>query len=324
MTRENDGKVTLSDTPRKSFSRSFWVTIFTILGITLLLSLLSSSRDFSSSSGSTSVATPRQYEIQSSVLRELLSSSIAEAALATTGSNFIESGVDIVYEPVYAAVSAYADYHYSVIGSYTELIAGAVGDPVREIEERLFAGFDQRMTGLTSDIDARFHAEVARIFDSKVDEELPEGVTRSNLSDVTEAIIQDTFERVAASSPVSALAAGVVGSQVAAKKVSANFLGALAAKATAKLAAKAGTSVLGGAAAGATAGAALGPVGAIAGGVLTGAAIWLGVDAIFVGLDEYFNREEFEADLVAMITASKEETKAELLRAVGAKAQELE
>jgi hypothetical protein len=319
----------------KIFSRVFWLTIFLMFAINATFYIASITQDKDTELGQDQTgqviapapnSSPRSYEIQSTVLQTLLGDSLAQTVMTMTGGDFIVDGVDALYAPVYASVPKFTDAHYTVTGGYSEIWGATFGDPVARVEEGLFDGFNNRLNVLVNGIDTEFNTALVRNFDSRLDQELPEGVDRSNVSIITETIIDDTMERIKVSAPVSTIASasGALGAKVVAEKLSAKFVAALALKTGAKFAAKSGASILGGAATGAAAGAALGPVGAAIGGAGAAVAIWLGVDKLFVEGAEFFNRDSFEAELISRIDESKEDTRIQLLAAVVQKAEEIE
>jgi hypothetical protein len=81
---------------------------------------------------------------------------------------------------------------------------------------------------------------------------------------------------------------------------------------------------LGGAGLGALGGSWAGPVGAAAGGAIGGAAAWFAVDAAVITIDEYFNRDDFEADLRVMVDEHRSVVLGHLIRAVQRKSEDMQ
>ena len=225
--------------------------------------------------------------------------------------------LDAAYQPAYDAIPSYANFHYSVWGEYAELGAAALGDVGVKLQEMLFAGLDGRLREVSIDLDhsfnSRFEMEL-NAFTADV------GSAGSNLGPLTRLAMQDAKTRMVITLPVSTAAAiGTAATiKVAATAVAKKIAAKLAIKATAKTGGKwaaAGTGAgVGGAAcwwAGPGAGfcAAVGGVGA-----------WIVADYGIVKLDEYWNREEFEADLRGMIDEQKASHKAVLAQALAARA----
>lgn len=319
----------------KIFSRVFWIVILLMLAINGVLYLVALTRDDGAagdqvqtglSIDSAITVAPVSYTVQSSTLRNLFSRAATATVTTLTNSDFISDRVDELYAPVYASVSKYADIHYTVAGGYSEMWAVTFGDPTEKMEEILFVGFDNRLNALVRDTDREFNAELERNFDSNLEQELPEGIDRSNITAISETIIKDTFDRIKISVPISAMASasGAFGVKVVTQKLSSQFIAKLAVKTGAKFAAKSAASVAGGVAAGAAAGAVLGPVGAAVGGAVAAIGIWLGVDKLFVEGAEFFYRDEFEAELRSMIDKSKADVISSLKAAVVEKGAQIE
>lgn len=308
----NDQKVPSGIT----FSRVFWATILLMIAINagfyFAPLFLDDDTDIQQSqadngSDSASNVTPQRYTPTVAILREASIAAIESTVNTLSNGDFVDNGVDRLFGPVYDSVDEYVDMHFTVRGGYTELWASRTGDRIARMREMLFKDFDIRENNFANAIDREFNAEYERNFDASLQQELPDGVQRSDLSAISEHIIEDSLDRIKVSAPVSTLASasGTIGAKIAAQKLSAQFVAALAVKTGGKLAAKSGLSVLGGAAAGAAGGAVLGPVGAAIGGAGAAIGIWLGVDKLFVEADEFFNRDSFEAELIAMIDESK-------------------
>lgn len=231
-----------------------------------------------------------------------------------------------------ANVSAYADFHYSVVGEYTELAALGAGDLASSMQERIFgADFDERAAAASAAIteEARvIFGEEWAAYESRVREITqftPRDVAAVNLaaSEISGYVLSDATERFSpdllAGRTLGAGAAGFVGARVGGRvtrEFSERFLRQLGRRAIAKGAGRA-SGLGGGASAGAAVGSVLGPVGAAVGGVAGAIIGWVATDAVIIELDELFSRDEFERDLLAMVTRAQLET-------AGAMAEELE
>ena len=237
----------------------------------------------------------------------------------------VNAVLDDVYRPVYAAIPAYADFHYSVYGEYSELGAAVLGQVGEQIEKRLFAGFEQRLQRAGVQIDEQFVAAYRDALDAQVRELIPPEQARRPLGDLTRVAIDDALSRARITLPIGTIAAVGVGSGALkaltlaiAKKIGAK----IAAKAALKGAAK-GTGVLAGAGAGALACSWSGP-GAAACGAVGGAAAWLAADHVIIKLDEYFNRDEFEDELRLLISQDRAQRREQIQAALQQKAQQLD
>ena len=226
----------------------------------------------------------------------------------------LDRQLDAVYAPVYAAVPAYADFHFSVLGQYVEIGAILSADLAQGMEDRLFAGFDDRLTAASSALDATWNARFQAALVGALGSGLPPHLS---LPPVGQIVRAEVLDRVAVSAPLAAAGAtlaGRAGARIAARTITralVTTMGKLAAKSAAR-----GTGAGAAAGAGAAVGALAGPVGAVAGGVIGGAAAWFGIDFAAVRLDEYLNRDSFEADLVGLIDAQRAATRADLAAAL--------
>lgn len=276
----------------------FWGTIFTIGGVIISLTVVATIRanivaDFNPGSSSSSYG-----ERSPEWLDETLGDANFEALQAAGAS--IEPLLEDVYAPVYAAIPAYTDFHYSIWGSYVELGRAALGDPAEKLQEMLFGGLEDRLLDVTRKVEAGY----SDAFQRQLNEPFTEaGKDREALGPLTAAVIADAKRQTAMS---GALFVGAAGSTTVLASVVAKKLGA---KIAAKVALKAGSKwgmVFGGAGGGAALCAWAGP-GAAACAVGGGIAVWLISDYAVTELDQLMNRDEFEADLRSIIDEDKVE-----------------
>jgi len=221
------------------------------------------------------------------------------------------------YKPAYDAIPQYADFHFSVVGEYTELSAAAFGDFSGNLEEMLFGGLDERLHNVGIELDNIFNSTFSAALNTSV--EAP-GLTGSGLGSVTRQALQDAQERMLVTVPVSTAAAvGTAASvKVAATVIAKKFAAKLAIKAAAKTGGKWAAAVTG-----AGVGAAIcSPTGPGAGfcAALGGVGAWFLADSAIVRIDEYWTRDEFEADLRKMIDDQKSAHRAALEGALTARA----
>jgi len=85
----------------------------------------------------------------------------------------IDSVLEDVYLPVYKAIPPYADFHYSVLGEYTELTEAARGQMSEALYERLFNGFEERLSGAVGLLDMRFVEAYLNAVKEKFESEIP-------------------------------------------------------------------------------------------------------------------------------------------------------
>ena len=305
-----------------SLARWFWGSIIMMAAISIVLSVVAALRLSDGSHESRSSA-PSTNGAESDVPVEQSASEL-ESKLSNANKIALEAVrlkigplLDAAYQPAYDAIPLYANYHYSVWGEYAELGSAALGDVGVKLQEMLFDGLDGRLREVGIDLDHSFNSR----FEAELNASTTgAGSAGSSLGPLTMLAIQNAKTRMAITVPVSTAAAiGTAATiKVAATAIAKKIAAKLAIKATAKTGGKwaaAGTGAgVGGAACwwsgpGAGLCAAVGGVGA-----------WLVADYGIVKLDEYWNRDEFEADLRTMIDEQKALHRATLVQALAARA----
>ena len=270
----------------------FWATILTLTIGTLLLVV------FGSVVNKTNI--PSEYEISKTTLERIFSDTAEVARLAVEPD--VGAVLRSVYAPVYAAIPIYAEFHYSVLGEYTELTEAALGQMSGAIEKRLFAGFGTRLNGASQTLDQRYVEEYQNALKNNIQAKIPAEKLSLPLGQMSQSVLQDAMSRASITFPIASVSAGVVGSG-GLKAISALIAKKMATKIAAKAAIK-GVAKGGGILAGAGGGALLcswsGPGAALCG-IVGGTAAWLLTDAAIINIDEYYNRAEFEAELRLMI-----------------------
>jgi uncharacterized protein YaaW (UPF0174 family) len=288
--------ITPQMSPKRTTSRIFWATVSALAVATMTLVVVGLARAPSAEIP----AEPILLEIPRTTL-ELLLTEAAETAHAEVSPD-IDQILAEVYAPAYAAIPAYADFHYSVLGEYTELAEAAVSQMSTGLQSRLFAGFEQRLIEAGSLLDQRYADAYVAALKVQMDEEFTTESLRLPLGTLTQAALRDATVRARITAPLAFVAAGVAGSGTL-RIVATAMATKLAATIVAKVAAK-GIVKGGGALAGAGGGALFcswsGP-GAAACAVVGGVGAWLLTDAVIVNIDEYFNRDEFEGELRAIL-----------------------
>jgi len=287
-------------------SLAFFTTIGVLCAATLILIALAALR-------------PTSYDPPASTVAAWIAEAAQRASAETEAA--VADEMRVVFAPVYAAIPAYADFHYSVLGEYIELTEAATGAVAQGVEDRLFPDFDQRYAAALARIDPvfaeRFAAALAEI------SARPEGALP--LGDATRAALADAQARMSVTAPLATVAAAGVG-KAAAKALSKALLKTLA-KTAAKTGLKTGAKAAGiggGMAAGAGIGSVLGPPGALLGGVIGGVATWIAVDYAVIKIDEVLNRDAFEAELRALIDAERARLTQGVLAALATRAEALD
>ncbi|MFT4621089.1 MAG: hypothetical protein ACI9KS_002217 [Sulfitobacter sp.] len=221
----------------------------------------------------------------------------------------VDNHLDLLFGPVDAAIPAYADFHYSVLGEYTQLAQLATGQVGDALEERLFGGFQERLDGSVSSLEAQFNATYEQALNAKLSTAL-EGAELRFLTEGTRIALEDASARASTGKPIS-LVLGVAGARIGmqavkivSRAVARKLVLSIGRKTAAKTATR-GTGAGGAAGVGAAIGAPLGPIGAAVGGAGGFIVGWLATDYAVIKLDELFNREEFEAEIRAMIGAER-------------------
>lgn len=297
--------------PRLTVMGVAWCTILGFLFLSLLLVLFAyrgaqiSIREAEEAASRIEAELPPPvFEAPEGLVGEWASYAAERATSAA--SEELRERLDEVFAPVHAAVPAYADFHYSVLGEYIELSEAAMRSVSSSMQERLFEGFDPRLEEALSHVaqvySSTFHAEMQEqaeadriAFDEK-----------AIMGQATRLAIEDTVARARVGLPadIVAASAGAVGAKAAAAA-----LGKALVKGLTKIAAKSAAKPLGigsAAAAGAAAGSAGGPPGALLGGLIGATLGWFTMDYAIVKIDELISREDFEADLHRLIDEEKE------------------
>jgi len=236
----------------------------------------------------------------------------------------LDAAVDAVFLPVYAAVPGYADFHFSVAGDYTELALLIAGRSGELLEDRLFAGFDARAETAQSSLNSTF----VTTYEQQLQTQLaawfgPEGPRF--VTPETQLRLETMRANATITQPISrafSVAGAVVGRRAvrfAGKEIAERVFRTFARRIAAKVALRGG-GVGGGAAAGAAVGAILGPPGAAVGAAAGAIGGWLAMDYGLIKLEEAFTRDQFEADLRAMIDAEKAQFRDALQAAIDVKA----
>jgi hypothetical protein len=306
---DGNGNAASKALPRDShLGRWFWGTIVVMAAAVLILTAMAI---FQSKATRVPAAGTTTHELVPSFLQTVLTDARADAVTAVSVN--IGPLLDDAYAPVYAAIPAYTNFHYSVWGSYVELGSAAIADPAAKLEEMLFAGLEARLGDVTQTLDATFRDR----FDRGINQAL---IASDLIGPLSSGILADARDQTVGT------ALGLVGA-VGSTKVVASLIGKkIGAKIAAKAAGKAGAK-WGMTATGAGTGAALcawaGP-GAAACAVGGGIAAWFAMDAAVNKLDAFMNREEFETELRGLIDEDRARRQNALSDGLSAAAARLE
>lgn len=218
--------------------------------------------------------------------------------------NQIDDELDVLFLPVERNLDVFLDFHYSVIGEYSELFAMSFGDVGALVQDKLFgSGFTKNLylisTKLNDNYKKGIESHLSKINDIALDgldaDINIEALSRLDSDIQGNKLIQ--FEKL------GLLAVARLGPQLLAQ-VSAKIANKLLVKVTAKAAAK--LTVKGPATTAAVAATSVcGPFVVVCAPV---AAIvtWVGADAAIITADEALHREEFKQEILVSIQSSKE------------------
>lgn len=299
---------------KQNISRWFWVTIIVLAAVSILLTLLAEFRN--------SGHDPKPPLVEAEIVEKPVATEIAptllERILITANQSALDLAneainplLDGAYAPVYAAIPAYTDFHYSLEGQYLELTAAALGKIGEEIQRRLFLGFEERLENVTTEMDSRFESAYREQINKFLAEQLPAESDTISLGPLTRSAIDNAKSRIAITAPMTGLvviggAASLKAASLIAKKIGAKIAVKVAAKSGAKWAA-----AMAGGGTGASVCLWAGPGAGIcaAGGALIA---WVAVDITVLKLDEFMNRDEFEAGIKTFIDEHKANLKTSL------------
>lgn len=225
--------------------------------------------------------------------------------------------MDEVFEPVYGQIPVFLDFHYSLIGEYTELASAVSQQAGAELTRILFTevGFDRRLSdgvaaignegdAILSDVLIKLRRDLQERFaldESEV--EILSGVVTLTMADAQKRFGGSDLMLKGAGAAVGAGAVAAVVAKTVGQKMTAKLMVKAAGKTAVKTA-----GIGGGSATGAAIGLVCGPAAWICvpvAAVAAGTAAWLATDKVVIEADEYLNRESFEAQIRAAIDDEK-------------------
>lgn len=265
---------------------------------------------------------PRELELEPATLAR-----ISQQAGETAYEKVISYSNDLVqdlFQPVYDAVPKYLDAHYSILGQYAELKDAVQKKLEEKIREQLLGkDWDDRFSKVYEKSGRQFDTEYLSRFEFAIREEkqrkqhdiieqypclkeLERGISWGDLSDKA---VEDAKARIAKTGSILFIGKTASGVTVLSAAIAQKIGAKITAKVGAKIAVKGGSVAVGAAAGAATGALSCAPLGpfAIACAVGGAAAAWIVTDLAVVTLDEYLNRDEFEAELRQEIDNQKAE-----------------
>ena len=301
------------------FEKYFWITIVCLMLIFIILNVLAiintnvedvSTQNNTSFLGKLFLETVKSDQVK----KNLDSSKIQINNNLNKELKLIYKKIDDEIDPVFNSVinnnlEPFLNFHYSVIGEYSELGAMASGKIGKTIEKKLLGSdFIQKITSSTENIDTVYNNSVQNHL-SHINQIATQNVDMK-LNSSTIASINNDIKRN------MGLQGGKVGAilvarimpkivQVIVVKLSSKAAAKIAAKTSAKSAAK-----LAAAGGGGLAGGWCGPA-AIVCSPLLALGAWLAVDVAVVSGDEYFNRDEFRNEIIELLNQQRDVLKKE-------------
>ncbi len=291
----------------KKANKAFWATILFVAFIILAFAIIACAVK----------PNTKSIELPKTVLERLIGEA-AEAAYQNVLLN-VDDALDKVYKPVYDAIPEYAKFHYSIIGSYTEdsamLISYMNGGINKTIQERLFNGFDERLSQAYDDFGIFYNKEFSDELDRGLESELQDEseFPGPNTKRAVNAVKDKTTRYSTRIAHILKLA---LGSRVGSATLAVG--GKITKKLVAKFAIKGATK-----GASAITGAVIGTASCLWTGVFApvcgtvgAVAAWFATDGLIINIDEYFTRDEFEVDLKAIIDEHKQATSDQIKEAL--------
>ena len=307
----------------KIFWRGFWSTIFFLLFIYLIaLFNLSDNKKVSlSEDGKHLVLSNEIVELWKNKLPSVFGTITEEFQVKAKGEieAKIDEKIDAIFAPVYEQIPKFAEFHYSVTGEYTEIVAALAGQMGNQVQDILFkeVGFDGNLQKGLTEIS---HFSLDKISDSsaKINQDMKNKMELGDddmnvLTKTLQLTTQDIRNRYTnlgyntirgAGVAMGLSATGTVLAKTMGKKLATKIAAKTAIKTTAK-----GASILGGAGAGVATCAVGGPLASGLCGFVGGVLTWIAVDKFIVEIDEHFNRDDFEKELRDMVDEQKQEIK---------------
>ena len=217
----------------------------------------------------------------------------------------IEYKVNQAFAPVYNNIDTFLDFHYSVIGEYTELVGAATNEISNTIKDKLFGeAFDNNLEQVKGQVNQKYIETLKEHF-NQIDTLATKNINKTLNSQIFSRLNDDIQQRTSVqiikfgSIIGTATTVKIIGAVTA--KIIAKTATKLVTKSVIKTAAKTAASTTA-----ATAGLSCGPFAWICAPVAATVA-WFGTDAIVVSADEYMNRDEFKQDITTMLDNQKQE-----------------
>lgn len=323
---EDNDEVVDSSKRKFTFSQIFWITIFGLLAIYMILIVLASmivaspvDENNSTNSSSNIIQTVEIIVNSDRIKKNLEHNKTVEEIKKNLNKNIslvdkkIDKEIDKAFRSVYDNLDGFLDFHYSVVGGYSEIFAAAGGKISGEgikkiqtmIENKLFGSdFSTRTKNALNVISNEYEVQLSDHFNT-ISQKATVKVDMNLNSEIINSLQDDISRNMNIQAGKASL--GAVGlTAVIAKTVASK----LAAKAGSKLVIKGGTKV--------TKFVISFIVGAGTGfkckwcGIPVGIVTWFLLDEILVKTDEHYNRDKFKQDIRFTLEQQKSNMKVKL------------
>jgi DNA-binding CsgD family transcriptional regulator len=311
----------------------FWYTILLLaiiyIGLHLLAYSSSTDKDANSSNQNSKQTTVvpqkivtviKEFIVDDESIREYFDNNktvkLIDRDIATRVDNIhkeIDSSLDTLFAPIYGRVDQFLDFHYSVVGEYTELGLAATGKIEESIKDRLFGSeFATLLKETNSNIDQKFLSEI-NLHRGLLDSQATNYIDIKLNSDTLTLFRRDINSSIATQrGKIIALLSIGVGYKAIVAILSTKIATKLSSKLMIKGAIKA-SSKLSAVGTGLVAGTICGP-GALICSPLFATAAWFGSDAILISGDEYLHRSSFKQEIIRSLNEQKSIIKREYKR----------
>ncbi len=212
----------------------------------------------------------------------------------------IDHSIEHLFAPVYQRIDHFLDFHYSVIGEYSQLGLAVTGKIEESIKEKLFGvEFAHQLKQSTKAINKVLIQALSsqeRLIYTYSTKDIDKRLNRDLLARLKADI--DKSLQLQQNKVLTLLAIGV-----SYKLIIATLSSKLAIKGAIKVGSK-----IGAASSGLVAGSLCGP-GAVVCSPLFALGVWLGSDALLISVDEYLHRDAFKAEITRSIDEQKQALK---------------
>ena len=239
-------------------------------------------------------------------------------------NNVIDTEIDNLFEEVINKnTDTYLDFHYSIIGGYTELGNMAISEHSKLLTEKLLGNNFQNKL---KEVDKKIRNSYLQSLEKQqnyIEEIAMQGVSLELNSKAVETIKNDIDFNLSEQK----IKLGVLGTAISAKILTV-ISTKISAKTALKVSGKAATKIAGvgsSAIAGASAGLLCGPGAVICtpvGAVLGAVSVWFATDAIINTIDEHYNREKLKEEILKSINLAKQDLKDEYISILNPKIEE--